>query len=895
MKMVKQSGILFFPRPVRQKVPGTLLSIWVMAVLFASGLSGQEARTRVELLFENQSAVPGTTVTAAIRLTMPDHWHTYWKNPGQAGMVTEIKWELPEWLSAGDVQWPVPERFGEGEFTTYGYSDSVSLLVPLNVGGDAPEGSHSVNAVVTWLECDELCVPGEASVSSELQIVSEAAGDTPTTPFFDALRERLPRPGDGLETAFKWTTISGNSRSFLISASLPEGTTADLSPDFFPDPYPDLDLSLEHEKRVLVGDRLLISGNAILYDGPWPDSIRGLVILEKTESRLGYAVRPVAGEIAATLAEGTPVESAGGSFGKSTSGIISSWTSGLGSEPAGSAGDGSSVIGSIGSLMPQSGSVSAAVDSSPENTFGSQINVPKAQVEEGSFQQSEGAMAASTDQTPSGADAAGANEESDGSASPSTAINYPLAFLLALVGGFILNFMPCVLPVVFLKIMGFVKLREESPATIRSYGIFYLLGVLACYLLLALILIGLRASGREMGFGFQFTSPYFVMGLTLLTALIALNLFGVFEVLVSGRATTAATRLSSKSGNAGAFWGGCFTTLLGTPCMAPGLAAAAGVALSSQTSPAIMILLFLTMGVGLALPYVLASFIPGFIRILPKPGLWMHHFKVIMGFPMAAASLWLLTLNDIHYGKAGIFWIGMFLVAISLIAWIYGSFIQKATRGHGLAWFFIVIGLVSSYFFILESRLDWRNPSAVAEEAPAPAMVSGASFRELLEKSDLPPQLSADPEVQKVLGILSGTWEDQNEEIALTWKPWSPEAVAAARSEGRPVFVDFTASWCVNCKENKRRAIDIPQTMDRFREVNAVLLRGDYTRQPPEITAVLREFNVGGVPLNLIYPPDSSKDPIVLPTYLTPASIQEALDRAVPGSGSDMAKAGGNG
>ena len=845
---------------------------------FCIGIHGQQASTKASLIFDHTLASPGSQIEVALELQMPDHWHTYWKNPGQSGMATEINWKTPDWFIPGEIQWPVPERFGEGEFTTYGYGGTIHLIVPVKIGGDAPEGTHELEAEVTWLECDELCLPGRTTVSSTLTIEDGNEIQSEEAPRFSQWRKNLPDGRAIISGRFQWVgPVGDDERSFHIQIPLPDDYSGGKT-DYFPGRYEDFDLIPDHENRTLEDGHLLIGGRVVKYSGDWPESLSGLVVLNDDPGPLARPVTLKSGTLDFTPGSGTKMESPSplsrgfDPFGKDPWG---------GESPDNMVDSNVSVPGdswdsadsfSDTSISSEAGSTDFA---DPASEPGDISETPSPAPDRSLAMDTQKAEPAKENVVDPGEEKASGSD--DEPVRQSSGVGYPLAFLLAFGGGIILNFMPCVLPVVFLKIMGFVKLREESPKVIRSYGVFYLLGVLACYLLLALILIGLRASGREMGFGFQFTSPYFLMALTLLTAVIALNLFGVFEVIVSGKATTAATKLSGKTGNLGAFWGGCFTTLLGTPCMAPGLAAAAGVALSTNTPPMLMILLFLTMGFGLALPYVLASFVPAFIRILPKPGLWMHHFKVAMGFPMAAASIWLLTLNELHYGKSGLLWVGMLVVAVSLLLWIFGTFVQKATRGQGLAWVVIAFGAFATWAFILESRLDWRNPSgsSMAEYADT-STTSSLDFAALLKSPAISSELANDPEVQQFLKAVQKLESSQK---SLTWQKWSPEAVEQARQAGRPVFVDFTASWCVNCKENKRRAIDIPETMEQFRKLDMVLLRGDYSLQPPEITAELQRFNVGGVPLNLLYGADPEDPPVVLPTYLTPDNLSAALGR----------------
>jgi thiol:disulfide interchange protein DsbD len=411
--------------------------------------------------------------------------------------------------------------------------------------------------------------------------------------------------------------------------------------------------------------------------------------------------------------------------------------------------------------------------------------------------------------------------------------------VFAFLGGAILNVMPCVLPVIALKILGFVSQSRENPLRIRTLGIWYTLGVLASFLLLALVIIAARLAGNKAGWGIQFSNPPFLVGLTVLVTFVAMNLFGIFEVTLSSNALSAAGQAASKHGNTGAFMNGVLATILATPCTAPFLGAAAGFALAPDQPAALTILVFLTIGLGMAVPYLLLCWNSKWLRFLPRPGPWMERFKIIMGFPMLATAVWLFSLTIAHYGN-GVVWIGVFLVVAALAAWIFGEFFQRGTKRRGIALGVALILLVAGYVVALEQQLDWRTPPAETD--------TGAAI--------------------------------PHSKDGIAWQRWSHEAVSKARVEGRVVFVDFTADWCLTCKANMKSSINIPSTRAKLKEINAVPLLGDYTKFPPVISAELQKFQRAGVPLVLVYPKDASKPPIVLPELLTPGIVHKALDEA---------------
>jgi len=297
-------------------------------------------------------------------------------------------------------------------------------------------------------------------------------------------------------------------------------------------------------------------------------------------------------------------------------------------------------------------------------------------------------------------------------------------------------------------------------------------------------------------------------------------LFGVFEVTLGGRVLSAAGQLASKQGAAGAFFNGLLATVLATSCTAPVLATALGFAFRENT--AVILLIFLTVGIGLALPYVVLSWNPAWLKFLPKPGTWMEKFKIAMGFPMLGTAMWLFLLASGDFDKSRTLWFGLFLVAVSLAAWIWGEFGQRGTKHPNWARFISVVlaGGIGTYAF-------YQTPDQIA------------------------------------------------------WQSWSPEALTKAQAAGRPVLVDFTADWCVNCQVNKKIAIEIPSVRKELKKINAVALVGDYTHFPDNITAELNRFNHAGVPLVLVYPKNPEAQPMVLPQVLTPGIVLNALDQAV--------------
>ncbi len=690
-------------------------TLWLIAcAVLAATVDAPAAHTRASLLLSAAEARPGETILAGVRLEMDPGWHTYWKNPGESGKATEIRWDLPAGVQAGEILWPVPEKHIAEGLTTYVYHREVILLVPLRLAADLPAGPLTIRARVNWLECETLCLPGRAEVSASLRVgnTSQPSADAA---LLESWKARLPQPQAAhLNARAGWEApSSGNTRAFVLRFDAP---AAAQEADWFPDPAATFEVQPAVEQLASPPGSVRLRKVVKRLEGDWPRRISGVLSWREGEQRKGYAL-----EI--ELSEAAP--------------------------PGGTAGQNATDPGRGGSLVRM--------------------------------------------------------------------------LLYAFIGGLILNVMPCVLPVIALKILGFVNQARDEPRRVRQLGLIYALGVLLSFLALAAVVIGLKAAGQRAGWGMQFSHPQFIVGMTVLVTLVALNLFGVFEVTLGGRAMDAAGALASRHGAAGTFFNGVLATALATPCTAPFLSVALGFAFTQP--PGIIALMFLSVGAGLASPYVVLSWQPQWLKFLPKPGVWMERFKVLMGFPMLATAVWLTSLTSEHYGERT-WWLGMFLVFLALAAWLFGTFVQRGSRRRGGALLLSALVLVSGYLWALESHLRWRQPlgaTATATEGPRHAPS----------------------------GYL--------------WQPWSATAVERARAEGRVVLVDFTARWCITCNALVKPALEKDAVIEQLRRLDVAAFVADYTTFPPEITDELARFGRAGVPLVVVYPKQPDAAPLVLP------------------------------
>ncbi len=435
-----------------------------------------------------------------------------------------------------------------------------------------------------------------------------------------------------------------------------------------------------------------------------------------------------------------------------------------------------------------------------------------------------------------GADGGAALGDPDAKPAATGALVFLQAALFALLGGLILNLMPCVFPILAMKAAALTA-GAHAPAEARRDGLAFLAGVLAIFLVLAGVLLALRAGGQAVGWGFQLQSPGVVAALGLLMLAVGLNLSGVFHV-GAGLQGAGSGPLSRLPGGVGAFFTGVLAVVVAAPCTAPFMAFALGAALLMPWPMALVV--FLMLGLGLALPYVAVSLSPRLLARLPRPGPWMERLKGLLAFPMYGAALWLVWVFARQAGEAALAVLFMAGLLLALGLWITGIYQARRAEG-GMA---VVSAVAATIALFCSIALTVVAVKAV-RAAPGPAADAAAG--------------------------------------PLASQPWSEAAVAAAQAEGRPVLVNFTADWCVTCKINERAALSSTRTAGALQAANAVYLVGDWTRRDDAITAALERHGRSGVPLYLVYPAGGGA-PRILPQILTEGVIVDALKTASQGT-----------
>jgi thiol:disulfide interchange protein/DsbC/DsbD-like thiol-disulfide interchange protein len=696
-----------------------MLRTLTFVVLFTLSSLAQPVKVdyaEVELISEVKSVSPGNPFWIALRIDHDEYWHTYWRNAGDAGIPTKIKWDLPNGFTAGQIQWPFPKRIMLADVANFGFENELVLPVlispPKTLNFDE---NITIKAKATWLICKEECLPGKAELKLTLPVSNEIIFDEKWTDAFNEIRNKLPLTNHSWDTNLG--SITDSSISFNIQS---ESNSLGDEENIFFFPY-EQGFIKNSSDQVLTkfknGYTLLIGLEDFIVNKP--DTLKGILVSE---------------------------------FG---------WR-GENSERA------------------------------------IEIKIPITNLE----------------QTVS------SNEQED--------ISIWLAIIFAFAGGIILNLMPCVLPVLSIKILGFVQQSGEDKSKIFQHGVFFTVGVVISFLVLAGILLILRAGGEQLGWGFQLQSPLFLIILSILLLVFALSLFGVFEI--GSSAGKIGGKLEQKNGNFGAILSGVAATVLATPCTAPFMGSALGFAITQPTF--ITLGVFTSLGLGMAFPYLLLSIFPQWLKFIPKPGNWMNTLKQFMGFLLLATIVWLAWVLSIQAGSDAVIGLLAGLLIAGLAGWIFGRWGSIINKKYSRLTATIISVLLITFSVYLANSFVSDTPTK--------------SY--ILEKTD----------------------------SLLPWEKFSQNRLDELIANGDRVFIDFTAAWCLSCQVNEKIALNIPKVVNKFDELNVTPLKADWTSRDQEITKALSRFGRNSVPLYILY--DSNGNYEKLPEILTPRLVLEYLE-----------------
>lgn len=405
----------------------------------------------------------------------------------------------------------------------------------------------------------------------------------------------------------------------------------------------------------------------------------------------------------------------------------------------------------------------------------------------------------------------------------------------AFIGGFILNFMPCVLPVISIKVFSLVQQAGEDPKRVFQHGVTFAAGIIASFVALGGLVIAIQNAGQKIGWGFQFQYPVFVLGMASIVTVFALSMFGVFYINVTA-GQQSIDKLASAEGLSGTFFKGVLATVLSTPCTAPFLGTALGFAFVQPWWQILTI--FAVIALGMSSPYLVLAVRPNWMEFLPKPGAWMEKFKESLGFLLLATTVWLLScLAGLVDPDAVVSALG-FMLCLGLAAWVVGGFIDLTSTGQRklVVWFVALVVVATGYWGLLR---------------PFPELLGTKATK---------------GQKRKVEGI--------------DWQNFTLAELDKNLKANKTVFIDFTAQWCLTCKANEATIINTPEVIERFKALNIVPLKADWTAQDAEISELLRKFGRSGVPVYVVFPAGHPNEPVVLPEVISKQIVIDALNKA---------------
>ncbi|MBX9880267.1 MAG: thioredoxin family protein [Candidatus Obscuribacterales bacterium] len=415
--------------------------------------------------------------------------------------------------------------------------------------------------------------------------------------------------------------------------------------------------------------------------------------------------------------------------------------------------------------------------------------------------------------------------------------NFFTYIAFAFIGGFLLNLMPCVLPVISIKVLSLLEQSRDEPKEILKSGLIFSSGIIASFMFLAVLVLALKSFGQSIGWGFQFQHPAFLIAMSTVVLVLSLSLMGLFYVSAPTQAQSGVDRVANREGALGTFGKGVLATLLSTPCTAPFLGTAIGFGFSQPAW--VLLTIFFVVSLGMASPYILLTAQPKWMCYLPKPGPWMEQFKEAMGFLLLATVVWLLSVLGQQVGLIGVLNTLAFLLAVSFATWITGRFINlsSSSKRKFTTWAVALAICAGAYQIFLPAVFQAANSSTTE----------------------------------------TATLEEEN---GIIWMPYKTELLDKMLRSGKTVFLDFTADWCLTCKVNEKTVIATKPVIDKFKSLGVVTMKADWTKQNPDIGALLQQFGRSGVPLYVIFPGNDPEHPIVLPEVITQSLVLEKLDLA---------------
>jgi len=668
-----------------------------------------------KLVSEVTGIEAGKPFWVLLRQDIRPGWHTYWRNAGDSGAPTEITWDLPAGFSAGEIQWPFPERIIYGPLVNFGFNDLALYPVLITPPASLVADNITLKAKVRWLVCADICIPERTELTLTLPAGTGFGVDLASQADFLAARQKIPAV---IDLSTRW---SHDGEQLVIQVPMGGDPKQVRRVDYFP--FTDGVIENAAAQQLdLTGDSMTLTVPKG-WDYSANSSLDGIIVV---------------------------YENVG-------------------------ADDAENVIASAFEIRPTSGAFVAA----PSSASG---------------------------------------------------VSIWTALAFAFIGGLILNLMPCVFPVLSIKVLSLVQQVGSDQTSIKTHGWVYLLGVVLSFMLIAGLLISLRAGGAQIGWGFQLQSPWVIGLLVYLFFLIGLNLSGFFEIGTT--MMSVGESLVQRKGYSGSFFTGVLATIVAAPCTAPFMASAIGFALTQSNLVALLI--FAALGLGMAAPYLLLCYSPALLRALPRPGAWMARFKELLAFPMYASAIWLVWVLTQQAGAMGVLTILGGLLLLVFAIWLAQGMSGASLRHKvvtGIAWLLVALAL--------SLPIQLQGP-VTSDESQDMASGSGQYYE----------------------GPVFGTYSEKN--------------LASLRASG-PVFVNLTAAWCITCKVNEAVALNQKAVRSAFEAKDVQYLKGDWTNQDAEISRLLEAYGRSGVPLYLLYA-GASGEARVLPQILTQSIVIDAIN-----------------
>lgn len=663
----------------------------------------------------------GQDFWVAFEFVMDEHWHIYWRNPGDAGLAPEIEWQLPEGFQIKETLWPYPERIDISPLTNYGYEGKTVLLVKLSAPETPPiDPKISLKTTVHWLACELECVPGQAELSVDLVWKD---GDVLLNDAFKQLHDfvidQVPVEID------QWELKAFQSKNYLQLYLTPTTkNTVDLKGIQF---YPYDSNVIDHAaKQILRKEKDSYVLTIQKLDDSHVDALEGVIVSDegwiKADNHRAFLVK-----------------------GNVTQRKI--------------------VLGGEGPLSGES--------------------------------------------------------------------SISLILLFAFLGGLILNLMPCVLPVLSIKVLNLLEQEREKRSHLILHGVAFTFGILVAFWGLGLLLHILKSTGAQIGWGFQFQEPLFLIGMIFLFLILGLNMIGFFEVGVG--LTGVTLKGVNNSTYKGSFLNGILATIVATPCTAPFMGTALGVAFFQE--PSVSFAIFSLLGLGLAFPYLMITLIPGAIHLLPKPGRWMVNLKKSFSILFFATAVWLV--------------------------WIL---IQQ--KGAG-----VIVGINVGAFFVFLGVFIYRVWGALNQPERVRSIAKAATVLMIA---------AAVITSYVLLDVVKFDLKDSQDKVQkqeIVWQDFSDETLLLSLAQGKAVFLDFTAAWCLTCQVNESVAFTNKDVVEGFKEYDIVTLKADWTNYSPEVTEALARYGRTSIPFYVLYTGRFSDAPIFLPEVLTPKVVLQYFDQ----------------